>query len=62
MECRSLVEKISARVHTWPIRKISFVEGAVLINSVVFGMFNYWASIFMLPKEVTDKITKMCRN
>jgi len=34
----------------------------MLINSVVFGMFNYWASIFILPNEVLSQITKLCRN
>ncbi|KAJ8419301.1 hypothetical protein Cgig2_027983 [Carnegiea gigantea] len=36
IECRSLVNKITSRVHTWSIRNISFAGRARLINSVVF--------------------------
>ncbi|KAJ8433592.1 hypothetical protein Cgig2_016522 [Carnegiea gigantea] len=48
MECASLVEKIIARVHLWATRNISLVGRTRLINSVIFGMFSYWASIFLL--------------
>ena len=34
----------------------------MLINNVIFGMFNYWASIFLLPQSVLEKITSICRN
>ena len=61
-ECTSLVEKIMAKVHIWTSRNISFARRARLINSVIFGMYTYWASIFLLPAEVTEKITKICRN
>ncbi|KAJ8419339.1 LOW QUALITY PROTEIN: hypothetical protein Cgig2_024014 [Carnegiea gigantea] len=62
IECRGLVEKILAKVHLWATRSISFIGRAKLISSVIFGLFNYWASIFMLPNEVLDSITKICRN
>ena len=51
-----------ARVQIWATRNISFAGRARLINSVVFGMYSYWAPIFLLPKEVTEKITQICRN
>ena len=25
-------------------------------------MLNYWAQIFILPKDVIDQVTKLCRN
>ena len=62
LECSTLVEKITARVHIWSTRNLSFAGRATLINSVIFGMFNYWASIFLLPQNVLDKITSICRN
>ncbi|KAJ8421317.1 LOW QUALITY PROTEIN: hypothetical protein Cgig2_018731 [Carnegiea gigantea] len=58
-ECRSLANKIITRVQTWSTRSISFAGRVRLINSVIFGMFSYWASrpsIFLLPKEVTSKL------
>ncbi|KAJ8436136.1 hypothetical protein Cgig2_033631 [Carnegiea gigantea] len=62
IEYASLVEKIIARVHLWATRNISFIRRARLINNVIFRMFSYWASIFLLPNEVTEKITKIYRN
>ncbi|KAJ8421100.1 hypothetical protein Cgig2_016925 [Carnegiea gigantea] len=62
IECASLVQKIMATVQLWATRSISFAGKARLINSVIFGMYTYWVSIFLLPKEVTEKITKICRN
>ena len=35
---------------------------AKLISSVILDMFNYRASIFMLPNEVLEKITKTSRS
>jgi len=34
----------------------------MLINTVIFAMVSYWASIFILPAEVIDFITQLCRN
>ena len=62
IELTSLVEKIMAKVQIWTTRNISFAGRARLINSVIFGMYTSWASIFLLPTEVTDKITGICRN
>lgn len=62
IECNELVEKITARIQTWSTRHISYAGRLVLINTVLFGIFNYWASIFLLPHEVTEKLTKLSRN
>jgi len=48
IECNSLIEKITSRIHIWATRNISFAGRVLLINSVIFGSFNYWASIFLL--------------
>ena len=62
VECAQLVTKITTRIHQWSTRNISYTGRLVLINSVVFGMFNYWASIFLLPNEVIDILTQICHN
>jgi len=62
LECSALVEKITARVHIWATRNLSFARRALLINDIIFGMFNYWASIFLLPKTILEKITSICKN
>ena len=62
LEWSDLVEKITARVHMWATINLSLAGRAMLINGVIFGMFNYWVSIFLLPQKVLDKITAICRN
>jgi len=41
IEYNSLIEKITSRIHIWATRNISFVGRALLIDSVIFGSFNY---------------------
>ena len=62
VECRTLVEKITARIKTWASRHISYAGRLVLVNSVLFGIFNFWAQVFILPEAVIDQVTKLCRN
>ena len=61
VECSSLVDKILACIRVWATRNLSFARRATLINGVIFGMFGYWASIFLMPKSVISKITTACR-
>ena len=35
---------------------------AQLLSSVIFGMYNFWASIFILSQEVIDQVNQLCRN
>jgi len=62
IECRLLTEKITAKVLTWSSRHISYVGRVVLVSTVLFGLLNFWAIIFILPQEVVTQITKICRN
>ena len=62
VECNTLVDKIKAKVHILATGNLSFAGRAKLINSVIFEMFNYWVSIFLLPPPVVESITKLCRN
>jgi len=62
LDCRGLVDKIVAKARTWAIINIYFAGRAMLINSVIFGLVNYWATIFLLPSEVIERITQICRN
>ena len=62
LECNTLLEKILTRVRVWTTKQLSFAGRAVLINSAIFGMFNYWASIFIIPNSVIERLTQICRN
>ena len=61
-ECRGLVDKMRTQIQVWSSRIISYARRIMLINTVIFGMVSYWASIFIPPKEVLDTITQLCRN
>jgi len=62
VECQNLLEKIITKVRVWSTRHFSFAGRTMLINSVIFGIINYWASIFILPTSVIDNLTQICRN
>jgi len=61
-ECDQLVNKITTKVHQWTARNILYAGRLILINSVIFGMFNCWASIFLLPNEVIDRLIQISCN
>ena len=62
LECHSSVDNIMGKMRQWSTRNLSFAGRALLINTVVFGMYGFWASIFILPQEVITRITQLCRN
>jgi len=62
LECRAPVEKIVGKIRLWATKSISFAGRAQLLNSVIFGMFNFWATIFILPQEVIDQMNQIYRN
>ena len=62
MDCNLLVDKITARIRIWSSRHLSYAGRIALINSVLFGLFNYWATIFLMPQKVISRITSLCRN
>ncbi|KAJ8423588.1 hypothetical protein Cgig2_009242 [Carnegiea gigantea] len=56
------VKEIMGKMRQWSTRNLSFAGRALLINTVVFGMYGFWASIFILPQEVITRINQLCRN
>ena len=33
-----------------------------MVDTMLFGMFNFWAQVFILPQEVVNQVMKICRN
>jgi len=56
LEYRTLVEKILGKIRQWSTRSFSFAGRPQLLESVRFGMYNFWASIFILPQEVIYQV------
>ena len=61
-ECRILVDKITAKILAWTSRHITYAGRLVLVNTVLFGMFNFWAQVFIIPQEVVTQVIQVCRN
>ena len=62
MECMQLVEKFTKRITYWSTKTISYAGRVALINSVLIGVFTFWAAIFISPKGVIKELGRMCRN
>ncbi|KAJ8419576.1 hypothetical protein Cgig2_018899 [Carnegiea gigantea] len=52
IECRLLGEKITKKISTWATKTTSYAGRAALINTVLMEVYNFWATIFILPQGV----------
>jgi hypothetical protein len=51
-DCEGLLAKISARIDSWIVKKLSFAGGLQLLSSVLLSLQAFWAEVFILPKKV----------
>ncbi|XP_074271535.1 uncharacterized protein LOC141595466 [Silene latifolia] len=58
----SLVTKIQKCIHHWFSHALSYAGRAQLLNSVIFGLDNFWCSSLLLPKEVIHHINKISKD
>ena len=49
IECSQLVEKITKKIKVWATKTTLYMGRVTLINSVLLGTYNFWASIFIVP-------------
>ncbi|VFQ61936.1 unnamed protein product [Cuscuta campestris] len=61
-ECDKLVEKMSLKITSWATKHLSYAGRTKLINSVLYGIANFWSRIFVLPNSVMRKVMALCRN
>ncbi|KAJ8419906.1 LOW QUALITY PROTEIN: hypothetical protein Cgig2_028770 [Carnegiea gigantea] len=47
------------KIRLWATKIISFIGIAQLLNFVIFGMYNYWATIFILPQEEISETVEL---
>ncbi|XP_074265558.1 uncharacterized protein LOC141587997 [Silene latifolia] len=57
-----LIAKIQQSLHHWSAYKLSYAGRISLINTVIFGLEQFWCSTLLIPKGVIKMITKFCRN
>ncbi|XP_074297986.1 uncharacterized protein LOC141628788 [Silene latifolia] len=56
-----LINKIQAATQQWSSKFLSYAGRIQLLNTVVFGLKNFWCAIALLPKSVLKTINKMCK-
>lgn len=54
-----LLDKIRAKVTSWQARHLSFAGRLQLIQSVLYSIISFWASVFPLSKGCIDALEKM---
>ncbi|XP_074315463.1 uncharacterized protein LOC141651662 [Silene latifolia] len=57
-----LLANIQQSLHHWSAYKLSYAGKISLINTVIFGLEQFWCSTLLIPKGVIKLITKFCRN
>lgn len=53
-------ERITSKLHSWTVKLLSFARKVGLITSVIYGMLNFWSSVFVLPKSFYEKVDSRC--
>ncbi|XP_050232996.1 uncharacterized protein LOC126681498 [Mercurialis annua] len=59
-DCRGIIMKITSRIHAWTSKLLSYAGRIQLIQSVRMSMHVFWASVMILPKQVTKEIQSIC--
>ncbi|XP_074278059.1 uncharacterized protein LOC141601664 [Silene latifolia] len=57
----SLIEKIKGKITHWANSLLSYAGKVQLLNSVIFGIENFWCASFILPKGVIQEMDRLCR-
>lgn len=61
-QCIPLINKITARIHTWMAKLLSYADRLQMIKVVLMGMQAFWAQLFILPQSVIKRIEGICRS
>lgn len=59
--CVALIDKVKRRIFDWKSKSLSFAGRMQFINSVLSSLQVYWASMFVLPKSVSQDIERLIR-
>ncbi|XP_009119509.1 uncharacterized protein LOC103844475 [Brassica rapa] len=54
------LECISCKLNSWTVKSLSFVEKITLVSSVIYGIVNFWSSVFSLPKKFYNRVDSIC--
>ncbi|XP_074313942.1 uncharacterized protein LOC141649145 [Silene latifolia] len=57
-----MLDKIKDKISYWANHMLSYAGKVTLINSVIFGLHNFWGASVLLPKGVAKRINQMCKD
>ncbi|GJV80073.1 RNA-directed DNA polymerase, eukaryota, reverse transcriptase zinc-binding domain protein [Tanacetum coccineum] len=60
-DCKPLISKVKTKISDWKNKVLSYAGRDQLIAFVLSSMQNYWASVFLLPKQVIYEINKILK-
>ena len=59
---QKLYGKLLAKLKIWSSRHLSHPAKVQIINTILLSITSYWSNSIILPKNVYEEITKICRN
>ena len=62
VDCKPLIEALTARVKGWTVRKLSFAGRLQLINSSLNSKHVYWSRHLILPMKIINKVEQVMRD
>jgi len=60
--CKGLVDRITSKVWHWTCRTLSYAGRVQLINSLLFSIQVFWASLFLLPGQVIKNMEQIMKS
>lgn len=54
------LERITSKLNSWTVKCLSFAGKVRMVVSVIYGMVNFWSSVFDLPKRFYAKVDSLC--
>ncbi|XP_058757124.1 uncharacterized protein LOC131630357 [Vicia villosa] len=61
-QCYPLIEKITARIHHWSARLLSYAGRCQLIKSVLFSISAFWMQVLPLSQKIIQHVEALCRS
>ncbi|XP_009593991.1 uncharacterized protein [Nicotiana tomentosiformis] len=62
LECQQLIEKITHRINVTYAKKLSYTGRLQVITAVLFSIYSFWGSVFILHQSVLKEVDKRCRD
>lgn len=54
------LERITSKLNSWTVKSLSFAGKVRMVVSVIYGMVNFWGSVFDLPKRFYARVDSLC--